>query len=491
MSDPELGINLPLSGGVGQRQAADTGSERSSSAYGRAVVAAALQSVDPVGAAAVGREKNWRHGYPLHLRRLVEAGLEADTGVRIAEAGLTAARDRAVRVGRGLDRPLTEEADPLVPLGTQEWWGSAEPETELSLPLHGHRLRGEEVTRQLAQWQRDGVLEPGAVAAVTEVLAHPEWLALPGHRMVALGAAAEMGPVRSLLRWGATVTAIDLPGAPLWGRLEEVARRSAGRLEYPTQPDGTPGADLLSQVAELREWLPQRPAAGERLVLGNYAYADGVLNLRLALATDQLLSELSERVPDLAAAWLATPTDAFAVPGEVVRASAQAYAETSWKRLRAVTRTVSAGRLLQRNYRPEEDPGIADAIIPQQGPNYLLAKRLHRWRATVARRAGQRVSLQVAPPTRTRSVTKNRALAAAYAGAHRFGVTVFEPATANTLMAALLVHDLMAPQPEPDPQFAPWQEEAYRAVAGGLWRGPYDPRSALGIALVLGWGAAR
>jgi hypothetical protein len=35
------------------------------------------------------------------------------------------------------------------------------------------------------------------------------------------------------------------------------------------------------------------------------------------------------------------------------------------------------------------------------------------------------------PPTRTRSVMKNRALAAAYAGAHRFGVEVFEPATSR------------------------------------------------------------
>ena len=50
--------------------------------------------------------------------------------------------------------------------------------------------------------------------------------------------------------------------------------------------------------------------------------------------------------------------------------------------------------------------------------------------------------MNVAPPTRTRSVVKNRALAAAYAGAHRFGVEVFEPATSNVLMAALLVHDL-------------------------------------------------
>jgi len=99
------------------------------------------------------------------------------------------------------------------------------------------------------------------------------------------------------------------------------------------------------------------------------------------------------------------------------------------------------------------------------------------------------VSMNVAPPTRTRSVVKNRALAAAYAGAHRFGVEVFEPATSNVLMAALLVHDLNTGGGPA--QQHPWQDEAHGAAHGGLWRSAYAPRSALGLAAVLGVGAAR
>ena len=152
-------------------------------------------------------------------------------------------------------------------------------------------------------------------------------------------------------------------------------------------------------------------------------------------------------------------------------------------------RTLSAGRLLRRGYVPGSDPGINDSLVPQQGPNYALAKRLQRWRATTARAAGTTVSMNVAPPTRTRSVVKNRALAAAYAGAHRFGVEVFEPATSNVLMAALLVHDLQTGGGPEHPH--PWQDEAYAAAHGGLWRSPYAPRSALGLAAVLGLGAAR
>ena len=113
---------------------------------------------------------------------------------------------------------------------------------------------------------------------------------------------------------------------------------------------------------------------------------------------------------------------------------------------------------------------------------------MHRWRATAARDSGATVSMNVAPPTRTRSVLKNRVLAAAYAGASRFGVQTFEPATTKTLMAALLVHDLYAAGPAPG---EPWQDEAHAAAHGGLWRIAYTPRSALPLAALLGYRAAR
>ena len=78
----------------------------------------------------------------------------------------------------------------------------------------------------------------------------------------------------------------------------------------------------------------------------------------------------------------------------------------------------------------------------------------------------------------------------AYVGAHRFGLEVFEPATTKTLMAALLVHDLHAGGSGQE-QAHPWQEEAHAAAHGGMWRVPYAPRTALGLAALLGYGAAR
>jgi hypothetical protein len=189
---------------------------------------------------------------------------------------------------------------------------------------------------------------------------------------------------------------------------------------------------------------------------------------------------------DVALAFLATPTDVFAVPGDAVAQSGRAWAgRAAASRLGAgALRLASGGRLLTPAYPAGGDPGVSDSLVTQQGPNYALAKRLQRWRACAARADGAVVSLNVAPPTRTRSVLKNGALRAAYAGAHRFGVEVFEPETTRVLMAALLVHDLRAGVA---PAGQPWQDEARAAAHGGLWRIAYAPRSALTLAAGMGY----
>ena len=463
---------------------------RSTAAVGRAVVADALRPVDPTGARAAEQETNWRAGYLRHVRRTTEAALGSrDAALAIADAGLDAVHTRMRVATGGGEADLRElgTAPAGRELRTETVTGTAEPERELSLPFRGGRLRGEELTRRMDDWVAAGVVEPSCAEAVRTVQAHPEWLALPGRTVAVLGAGAEMGPLTALLRWGATVAAVDLPRPAIWSRVRETAGRSAGTLLLPTG-DGGVGADLIGEVPAVADWLGGLDGVP---VLGNYVYADGATNVRVSVAVDVLTLRLQALRPDLALGFLATPTDVFAVPGEAVAASVAAYADRSRaaKLLGRPLRTLSGGRLLQRAYLPGTDPGIADSLVPQQGPNYALAKRLQRWRATTARAAGATVSMNVAPPTRTRSVLKNRALAAAYAGAHRFGVEVFEPATSNVLMAALLVHDLhTAGGPTHD---EPWQDEASGAAHGGLWRTAWAPRSALGLAAVLGLGGAR
>ncbi len=467
---------------------------RSTSATGRSVVADALRGVDPIGAAAVERETNWRRGYVEHFGRLVVAELTSeDAAGRIAADGLTSLAARLQWSGPDGVRPIDHAFDSPVqdPLGTEVVTGSGERVASLSIPYRGARLAGDGLRRQLAAWVAAGVIEPSAQEAVCRVLDHPQWLDLSGRTVVVLGAAAEMGPLRSLLRWGADVAAVDLPRPAVWQRVLDEAGHGAGRVHVPVTLGKSgnladrAGGDLIQDLPRVAAWVAGLPGD---LVLGNYVYADGATNVRVAMAVDALGEHLA-RQRETALAFLATPTDVFAVPGAAVEASVESYARRrTSKLLRVPLRTLSGGRLLRRNYLPGADPGINDAIVPQQGPNYLLAKRLQRWRATTARAAGQTVSFHVAPPTRTRSVVKNRALAAAYGGAHRFGIEVFEPGTANSLMAALLVHDLNHGAPAHP---MPWQDEAYAAVHGGLWRAAYAPRSALGLAALLGIGSAR
>ena len=474
---------------------------------GRAVVADALREADPAWAGEAERDANWRKGYVVHFRRLVEAGLASKEGaVSVARAGLESlhGRMRVVRADgdeTGLGSLLSAPADR--PVTTVTVRGAGQAGEGLSLPYHGDRLRGDALLRRLEGWVDDGVIEPSCATAVRTVAAHPEWLPLPGHTVVVLGAGAEVGPLSPLLSWGARVVAVDLPRPPVWERILDTARRNAGTLLVPVAaqapgqhpPGGSTedlaeraGLDLTSDVPAVASWLATFDGP---LVLGNYVYADGGANVRLSAAADALTLRLRAERGDAALAFLATPTDVFAVPAEAVAQSVHAYATRSagMKLASWPLRTLSGGRLLRRAYPPGADPGINDSLVLQQGPNYVLAKRLQRWRATLAREAGAAVSMNVAPPTRTRSVVKNQILAAAYAGAHRFGVEVFEPATTRVLMAALLVHDLHTGGGPAQPH--PWQDEAQAAAHGGLWRIAYTPRSALALGAALGYRRAR
>lgn len=103
-------------------------------------------------------------------------------------------------------------------------------------------------------------------------------------------------------------------------------------------------------------------------------YADGATNVRVATAVDALTVHLTGRHPDVALAFLATPTDVYAVSADAVAHAERGYAARGLAR--RSLRVLSGGRLLHRNYPPEADPGINDSLVPQQGPNYALAKRL-------------------------------------------------------------------------------------------------------------------
>lgn len=470
---------------------------RSTTDTGRAIFADALRAANAEAAQRAEAERDWRRSYVSHARQLVEEAVRAPAAaLAIAQAGLRSAHARLQFVRGGATCPLDDAGrlrsgalqDEVVP-GVSK--GGPAP---LSVPYQGRLLTGDDLRRQLDRWEADGLVEPSFAQALWRVQAHPDWFDLSDQRFALLGAQAEMAPLPWLLRWRAQVWAVDLPRPEIWHRLARLAHAGNGRLHVPVRsgaaagdPAQRGGADLTLDLPEIAAWLQQIDGP---LTVGAYAYLDGAQHVRVSAAMDAIQAQLAARRRDVTLAMLATPTDAYAVPSAALEA---AHARFAARGLIARTgRVLSLGRVLARNGIPlaaNGIGGIVDCLVVQQGPNYALAKRLQLWRALVARAAGTRVSIHVAPPALTGSVLKNRLIAAAYRGAGRFGAEAFEPATAAALMAGLLVHDLRHPQAAADPATElahPLQLLCEGACHGGLWRMPYAARSALPAAAVLG-----
>ena len=311
-SDEQQGLVFP----------ADEQGRRSTSAVGRSVVADALRAADPTGARAAEQTTSWRSDYLLHFRRLVEAGLGSpDAAVSVAAGGLASLHERMRALdATGEERRLAEWPDSApdsAQIGSLEIHGRGEPLNELELPYRGRRLRGDEIRARVDDWVAAGVVEPTVAEAVEAVLANPDWLRLEGHTVAVLGAGAEMGPLPSLLRWGARVAAVDLDRPAIWEKVVTLANEGAGTMVAP-QRAGVTGADLLSEVPAIERWLLEQPGT---LVIGNYVYADGATNVRVSVAVDELTCRLRDQRDDVAFAFLATPTDVFAVPGDGDRKS--------------------------------------------------------------------------------------------------------------------------------------------------------------------------
>lgn len=483
---------------------------RSTSETARSVFAAAFDAIGADASRELREERRWRERYPHYVRQMVELSLaRPENALAIARAGLDATR-QAFQFWRErqpfpLDAAMASPTPDAFRTGSIEGRDRSAPVT-WEVPYRGQTLSGDALLRQLEQWVRAGVLEPSHAQALELVQRNPGWLDLSDRTLVLLGAASEAGPFPWLMRWRANVAAIDLPRPRVWQRLVELAASGNGRLLAPVasaSPAGEgpehlrthAGADLLTQAPEITAWL--KTLEGDLDVV-SLAYLDGERHVRVSVAMDAIVTALSEARPRTSLAYMATPTDVFAVPEDVTREAARRYEERSvlGRAPQAVLRGVSRGALYQPNAgRLIESSngqryGTVDCIVLQQGPNYALAKRLQQWRAITARGAGQRVSINVAPSTATQSVVKNPLLAAGFRGASSFGVEIFEPATTNALMAALWVHDLRNPEALSNPSVPlrhPLELIMQGANHGGMWRIPYLVRSVLPFAALIGF----
>ncbi len=478
----------------------------SSVATGRAIVADSVREVDPELAARIEHTDDWRHGYLTPIKdSVIAAAQHPESAVAMAAAGLASAHRRFQFSQDGHVGPLDTALNSHGSLGTATIRGRAAGETGFSVPYGGQRLFDGDLRRQLDLWVLAGIAEPDFAESLNLLLDNPDWLDLSDLEFAVLGAGAEMAPTRSLLRWGATVHAVDLPQSGTWARLIAIARATSGTLHIPlTRPeDDHPvvhpvedhviadlaGVDLLVDTPEIAHWLARDDAP---LTLGSYAYADGAKHVRLSVAVDVIVEALRQAGKPIHLAYLASPTDVYLVPSDAV-----AESQRRW-RTRGVTGVLQMPMRMARKFEPNYSAataqidgthGLNDSLIEQQGPNYVLAKHLQRWRSLVAQEQGLTVSINIAPMTRTQSVIKSRALKAGYSGAARFGIEVFEPATSTALMAGLLVHDLRNPKSAPKAANShqhPFELLSSNAIHSGLWRMAYAPRSVLTFAAMLG-----
>ncbi|HMN77363.1 MAG TPA: hypothetical protein PKC97_14965 [Burkholderiaceae bacterium] len=476
-------------------------------------MAAALGALDAGHASEALAEPRWRHAYPLHFRRLVAGAMHShEAALASARAGLDAAWNelaftRADGTGTTLRKAL-DDAAPDLHSTTFQGRGDARPEP-WRVPLRGALLEGDALARQIDDWLARGIIEASAAAALQRCRRHPEWFDLSDRRLVLLGAGSEAGPLRWLARWRANIVAIDVAREPVWQRIAGIVaegnarlvaplRRAAAKQAGPAQWASDAGVDLLADAPAAAAWLRAIAAREGGLDIAALGYLDGERHVRLSLAMDMVQAVLCGADARTTLAWMATPTDVFAIPEATARRALVAYdARPALQRgLQAPLRLAAGERLFHPNVEriAHNDAGfawgLADSLVVEQGPNYALAKRLQQWRAIVARDAGHRAVLNIAPSTTTETVVRNPALAAGFAGASAFGIEVFEPATTNAIMAALWVHDLRSDASAADPRRElahPHELFMDNACHGGLWTGAYRARSALPLAAALGW----
>eukprot|EP00998_Keelungia_sp_KM082_P008786 NODE_496_length_1870_cov_37.802065_g489_i0.p2 GENE.NODE_496_length_1870_cov_37.802065_g489_i0~~NODE_496_length_1870_cov_37.802065_g489_i0.p2 ORF type:complete len:459 (+),score=141.21 NODE_496_length_1870_cov_37.802065_g489_i0:398-1774(+) len=228
--------------------------------------------------------------------------------------------------------------------------------------------------------------------------------------------------------------------------------------------------------------------------MGAYAYLDGVMFMRISMAMDAIMQDVMAARPNTAIAYLATPTDAH-----VMTAAAQEAARGNLRRAplwQKLLKPLLRGKGMKPNIsRPvEAEDGdqhiVVDAIVVEQGPNYILSKRLQHWRAVLARANGHIVSANVAPSTATVSVVHNRQFKWAYGGMPNFKpVEIFQQETSASVMTMLLLNDVHNPQSYANPNTqlrTPYGLFTGTSFHGGAWRTGYK-FGTIGIPSVLSY----
>ena len=477
----------------------DTG-QISTTETGKQIFSSAIGSSDHALSISILKEAKWRKNYMKFIPQVVKTALIGDDAAEaIAQRGLKACYDQFqfVRSGKKYRVQQAMEKFSSDLFFTAKIEGKADRESFVQVEHKGLSLQGPSLHWQINSWIEDGIIEAEHGYDVLKMVDDKSARDLRGKTFILLGAGSEVGPLKTLLSLGATVIAIARSKPDNWKRLIKLAEASSGTLLIPCKHNPKnlnqeaiskiAGADLLTQAPEIAYWLN---SFSQPMTLGSYAYLDGALHVQVSLAMDAIAQYLLARRNDISLSYLLTPSDVYSIPRSIAKHGVNRYeSKTLLGMIKRTVKAISFGRLYAPSIGEEikDENGrrfsVLDNLVNQQGPNYVLAKHIQRWRAIVSSKENIKVSCNVAPASSTESVTSNRFFAAAIWGSESFGVEVFSPTTVNTLMTLQLLSDLQSEriQPRGESLFVTG------ANHGGAWRIGYCFRSLLIPSLIVGF----
>jgi hypothetical protein len=469
----------------------------------------AIKAVSPEEAQKIDDlpDKKWRRAYQRNVVENVRHSAKSSkAALAVANAGLDYLHNTMVfvRPEDGKETSLNEAMKTYKDkrFMTHEIQGTAPRASKYTVQYKPYgtpgslkELSGDALHKQIDTWVRNGTIELSCGNAMAKVVDNPEWCDLSDTYFVLFGATSAMGPFFKLMDLGANVIALDLDRQPIWERLLRDTRSRAGKLIFPVKEKisanasdeeiaKVAGCNLLTDTPEIRTWLADL-LPGKRFVCMALAYLDGALFVKVSMAMDAIIKSLIEtRGADLVTpAYLCTPTDAHLCTSTSVEAAKANFRRAPvWQGLLAPF-LGKAGFPMKKNVeKPLLDADgnemdglhVVDCIISEQGPNYILAKRLQHWRAIVSREAGSTVSSNVAPSTATASVLSNVLFALGYKGMSSFRpMEITYQETSNSVMAALLIRDVRDPTSAANPKTPlrnPLNLFTENAFHGGCWR---------------------
>jgi hypothetical protein len=432
--------------------------------------------------------KAFKARYGFALARFEAARVNAAERVHIARFLVRRTQEALLYRGAQGALPLREHLRTRArPVALTRMRLSAGPGLAIEVPFEGKLLRGREVLglidKLLATQQMTQAAHTALAGMIERILASGGKLDLRGQRFVLLGAGAELAPTRLLLRAGASV---------LWVDLADPARALAGEDELAGMLFRSPQANnLLEQPREVASAIEQFAADGP-VHIGMFAYAGGASQeWRLAAAMNAIVASLDPALVR-SVALLVSPTTPSVLTSETREATGARLAAAP-----RLQRSLAAlGVLQQPGSYARGDQHVALATVALQGLSYQAAQYISKIAAAESYAVfGTRlhddlerpvtVSANVAGITRTRSLS-HPLFEAAFAGAHHFGVRIFDAATTRALSGLLMLHDVLQP---PAQGVLPAHRVAAlhtRQIHGGIYGLPYVLENVIRSAAVLG-----